>query len=138
MVIVAGKFDPTKALGFVQTHFGALAVPNQPIEPTYTVEPAQDGERTVVLRRVGDVQYAGAAYHIPASSHPDFAAMKALVYVLADEPSGRLYKQLVETELATNVFAMASALHDPSTMMLFVEISKSASIEKISASCSAT
>ena len=130
LVIVAGKFDPTTALGFLQTHFGALAVPDTPIEPTYTVEPAQDGERTVVLRRVGDVQYAGATYHIPASSHPDFAAMKALVYVLADEPSGRLYKQLVETGLATNVFAMASALHDPSTLMLFVEVSKSESIEK--------
>lgn len=130
MVIVAGKFDPDTALKYLQNHFGALESPETPIEPTYTVEPAQDGERTVVLRRVGDVQYAGAAYHVPASSHPDFAAMKALVYILADEPSGRLYKQLVETEIASNVFAMASALHDPSTLMIFVEVPQAGSIEK--------
>ena len=130
IVIVAGKFDPEKALQYLQTYFGTLETPDTPIEPTYTIEPAQDGERTVVLRRVGDVQYVGAAYHIPASSHPDFAAIKALVYVLADEPSGRLYKQLVETELASNVFAMASPLHDPGTLLTFVELPQSASIEK--------
>ncbi|MGV3485314.1 MAG: M16 family metallopeptidase, partial [Planctomycetaceae bacterium] len=130
LVIVAGKFDPEKALEYLQKHFGTLERPDTPLEPTYTIEPPQDGERTVVLRRVGDVQYAGAAYHIPASGHVDFAAMKALVYILADEPSGRLYKQLVETEIASNVFAMASALHDPSTMMIFVEVPQAGSIEK--------
>jgi zinc protease len=130
IVIVAGKFDPEKALTYLETYFGGLETPDTPLEPTYTIEPAQDGERTVVLRRVGDVQYAGAAYHIPASSHPDFAAVKALVYVLADEPSGRLYKQLVETELASNVFSMASPLHDPGVLLNFVELPQSASIEK--------
>ncbi len=131
LVIVAGKFDKAKAIDYLKQSFGSLAVPDEPIEPTYTVEPPQDGERTVVLRRVGDVQYVGATYHVPASSHPDFAAMKALVYVLADEPSGRLYKQLVETHMASNVFAMTSALHDPSTIMMFVEVSKDDSIEKV-------
>ena len=130
IVIVAGKFDPEKALQYLQTYFGGLESPDTPLEPTYTIEPAQDGERTVVLRRVGDVQYVGAAYHIPASSHPDFAAVKALVYVLADEPSGRLYKKLVETELASNVFSMASPLHDPGVLLNFVELPQSASIEK--------
>ncbi len=130
MVIVAGKFKPATALDMLEKYFGALEAPNEPLEPTYTVEPAQDGERTVVLRRVGDVQYVGATYHIPASSHPDFAALKALVYVLADEPSGRLYKQLVETHIASNVYAMASALHDPSTILMISEVPQMASIEK--------
>ncbi len=130
MVIVAGKFERQKALELLQKNFGSLATPDTPIEPTYTVEPAQDGERTVVLRRVGDVQYAGATYHIPASSHPDFAALKVLVYVLADEPSGRLYKQIVETEIASNVYAMASALHDPSTFFALVEVPQAGSLEK--------
>ena len=35
-----------------------------------TSEPAQDGERTTVVRRVGDSQYVGATYHIPAGSDP--------------------------------------------------------------------
>ncbi len=131
MVIVAGKFDQAKAVQYLEQSFGSLAAPEEPLEPTYTVEPPQDGERTVVLRRVGDVQYVGATYHVPASSHPDFAAMKTLVYVLADEPSGRLYKQLVESHMASNVYALTSALHDPSTIMMFAEVSKEDSIEKV-------
>ena len=113
MVMVAGNFETDQALEYLNKYFGTLKQPDQPIDDTYTTEPAQDGERTVVVRRVGEIQYAGVAYHVPASSHPDYAAIKALIYVMGDEPSGRLYKQLVETEVATNVFTMASAFTEP-------------------------
>ena len=59
MVIVAGKFDKTRAIELVGETFGPLKSPEEPIDPTYTTEPAQDGERTVVLRRVGDVPIVG-------------------------------------------------------------------------------
>jgi len=129
MVIVAGKFKPETALEYLGKYFGTLKQPETPIDPTYTVEPPKDGERTVVLRRVGDVQYVGAAYHVPASSHPDFAAVRALTYIMSDEPGGRLYKNLVEQDLASNVFAMASAFHDPGIFMAFAEVPQTASIE---------
>ncbi|NND99360.1 MAG: insulinase family protein [Pirellulaceae bacterium] len=129
MVIVAGKFDPAVALEKIQASFGVLESPDTPIESTYTVEPAQDGERTVVLRRVGDVQLVGTAYHIPASSHADFAAAKALVYVMGDEPSGRLYKQLVETEIASNVYSLAYAFAEPGLFMAIAETPADSSIE---------
>lgn len=129
MVIVAGKFKPETALDYLSKYFGSLKQPDTPIEPTYTVEPPKDGERTVVLRRVGDVQYVGAAYHVPASSHPDFAAVRALTYIMSDEPGGRLYKNMVEKDLASNVFALASAFHDPGIFMAFAEVPQSVSIE---------
>jgi len=129
MVIVAGKFQPDKALELLEKHFGSIPRPETPINLTYTVEPPKDGERTVVLRRVGDVQYVGVAYHVPASSHPDFAAIRALNYILSDEPGGRLYKNLVEKDLASNVFALASAFHDPGILMAFAEVPQTASIE---------
>lgn len=129
MVIVAGKFDPEVALRLITQYFGALPQPSEPLDPTYTVEPPKDGERTVVLRRVGDVQYVGAAYHVPASSHPDFAAVRALTYILSDEPGGRLYKSMVQTEIASNAYALASAFHDPGILMTLVEVPKQASIE---------
>ena len=55
MVIVAGKFDPDTASRYLNETFGALPSPDTPIDPTYTIEPPQDGEREVILRRVGDV-----------------------------------------------------------------------------------
>ena len=65
------------------------------------------------VRRVGDVQMVGAMYHIPAGSDPDFAAAQLLTYILTDQPSGRLYKSLIETKKATSMYGHAFALHDP-------------------------
>src|SRR5688572_5768194 len=54
MVIVAGKFDEQKALAFASKYFGPIPKPERKLEPTYTEEPPQDGERVVTLRRVGE------------------------------------------------------------------------------------
>lgn len=129
LVIVAGKFEPETALKYCEDSFGKLEMPKTPIDQTYTTEPSQDGERTVVLRRVGDVQYAAAAYHIPAGGHPDYAAAKVLVYILGDEPSGRLYKQMVKQEIASNVFTLAFAFAEPGLFMSIAEVSADKSIE---------
>lgn len=130
MVIVAGNFAPDEALEHLEKYFGALQVPETPIDDTYTTEPAQDGERTVVVRRVGEVQLVGTAYHIPSGSHPDYAAAKALVYILGDEPSGRLYRNIVETEIATNVYALSYAFREPGLFMSLAEVPTAGSIEQ--------
>src|SRR5207253_10724897 len=52
VLIVAGKFDEQKALAHVSKYFGKLKAPAAALENTYTEEPAQDGERSVTLRRV--------------------------------------------------------------------------------------
>jgi zinc protease len=53
LLIVAGKFDGTKALELVAKYFGVLKAPDLRMNRTYTEEPAQDGERSVRMRRVG-------------------------------------------------------------------------------------
>jgi len=78
VLIVAGQFDEGKALGIIADSFGKLKPPGRPLPPTYTREPAQDGERQVALRRVGSVGVVGAVYHIPARSHPDYPAVRVL------------------------------------------------------------
>ena len=78
------------------------------------VEPTQDGERSVTLRRVGDVQALAAAYHVPPGRDPDSARDRhPAAQVLADTPSGRLYKALVETKKATRIGGYFMQLHDP-------------------------
>lgn len=129
MVIVAGKFDTKQALDHLQNYFGTLSIPETPIDPTYTTEPAQDGERTVVVRRVGETQLVGAAYHIPAGSHPDYAAAKALVYILGDEPNGRLYQQLVGNGIASSVYANSYAFTEPGLLFSLAEVPSDGSLE---------
>src|SRR5580765_8088393 len=59
VLIVAGKFEEAKALALVQKYFGPIPRPERKLVATYTEEPAQDGERSVILRRVGDVSMVG-------------------------------------------------------------------------------
>ena len=116
MVIVAGAFDPELALSLLNKYFGAIPKPERVLEATYTEEPAQDGERLVTLRRVGDVGFAGTLYHIPAGAHPDYVSIDVLEHILTSSPSGRLYKALVETKLASSISGAAYSLHDPGVL----------------------
>src|SRR5215813_4274851 len=111
VLLVAGKFDPAKTLQLIAANFGTVPRPARNLEPIYTIEPTQDGERVVTVQRVGDTQYVGVGYHVPAGSHPDFAAVDILNQVLADAPSGRLYKALVETKKAASVQSLNLTLN---------------------------
>ena len=126
VLVVAGKFDPARTLQLVTSRFGAIPRPDRSgvlkIWPTYTVEPTQDGERTVTLRRVGDVQVVAAAYHVPAGSDSDFAAVDVLSEVLGSAPSGRLYRALVETKKAADVGAISFQFRDPSLLYLYARV----------------
>ena len=121
LLIVAGKFDEKKALEYAAKYFGPLKNPAGPLPATYTEEPPQDGERLVTLRRVGTVGAVGVVYHVPAGSDPSFPAVEVLEQVLGMEPSGRLYKALVETKLATSVNSSAEAWHDPGVLEITVQ-----------------
>jgi len=103
-VVIAGRFDEPTALQSVQKHFGAISRPARSLPATYTVEPTQDGERTVTLKRTGDVQIIGALYHVPPGNHPDYAAIDVLVGLMSHVPSGRLHKALTEAGKASSIF----------------------------------
>lgn len=121
ILVIAGKFDEKKSLEFVKNYFGVIPRPERKLEPTYTEEPAQDGERMVTLRRVGDVALAATLYHIPSGGHPDFAAVDVLSTIMTSEPAGRLYESLVKRRVAASVFGMTFALHDPGILMFMAE-----------------
>jgi zinc protease len=117
VLTIAGKFNEGQTLAWIAEAFGRIAKPQRALDPTYTTEPTQDGERFVALRRVGDTQSVAVLYHIPAGSHPDLAVIEVLAGLLGDAPSGRLYKALVENKKAVSASAGAEELHDPGFFM---------------------
>jgi zinc protease len=129
MLLVAGKFDPAKALAEITEFFGSIPKPTRKLLPTYTEEPTQDGEREVVLRRVGDHQSVMMAFHVPSGSHPDSPALDVLSGILSEAPSGRLYKALVESKKAVNADAENYSLHDPGVEMFSATVAKDKSLE---------
>jgi zinc protease len=130
VLIVTGKFDEGKALGLVARHFGPLRRPARALESTYTEEPAQDGERALVLRRVGAVGAVGAAYHVPASRHVDYPALVVLLQILAAEPNGRLYQSLVKSRKADSTGGSVSGRHDPGLLELYAEVGAGQSLDQ--------
>lgn len=130
VLLVAGKFDTAKTLGWIAQYFGAIAKPTRTLPTLWTVEPTQDGEREVTVRRVGDSQYLFAAYRAPAATHPDNAALQVLTRLMTIEPSGRLYKALVESKLAVSVDQEADVMFDPSLVGYWATLNKTQSIDR--------
>ncbi len=130
LLMVAGQFKEKKALELITKYFGVLKKPERVLDNTYTEEPPQDGERNVVLRRVGKVGAVGALYHIPAAAHPDCAALDVLEHILTAQPSGRLYKELVEkNKKLTNVDASARGMYDPGVFIVFASVEDKIPVE---------
>ena len=116
-LIVAGRFDPGRVLKSVQASFGKLKRPTRTLPSHYTVEPTQDGEREINVRRVGDLNLIGLTYHIPAATHPDNPPLGVLAEIMGHTPSGRLHKALVETKLAVASGAGSDSYRDPGLAM---------------------
>ena len=127
---VSGKFDPAHALKWVADSFGAIPKPTRHLPVLYTLDPVQDGERSVTLRRVGGTPLIQAGYHVPAGPARDYAAVELLTLILGDTPSGRLYKRLTQKQLASDVSSYSFALFDPGAMFVDAQLAPGQDVDK--------
>jgi zinc protease len=108
------------------------------------VEPAQTGERRVVVRRPGTAQYFQSAIHVPDAGHADNFPLMVLDAVLAGASpmtfgggstpthrSARLYKALVETELATRAGSGYRPSIDPDLFHFYATVREGRSLEEV-------
>ena len=130
VLLVSGKIDRAKTLAMIAENFGKIARPTRKLPTLWTVEPTQDGEREVTVRRVGDSQFLFPAYRVPAAAHPDSAALQAFMGLMTSEPSGRLYQAMVKNKLAVNVDSESDAMFDASLMGFWATLNKTQSIDK--------
>lgn len=129
-LIVAGKFDQAKVLAWVAQSFGKLKKPTRKLPTQYTLDPVQDGERSVTLRRTGGVPLLMAAYHVPPAAHPDFAAIEVLNQILGDTPSGRLHKRLTAKQLAAGTYAFSQGLAEPGFAIFGAQLAPGLDVDK--------
>jgi len=128
-LIVSGKFEPAKVLRWVGDAFGKIRKPTRKLPVQYTLDPAQDGERSVTLRRSGGTPQIFAAYHVPPAAHPDYPAVEVLDLVMGDTPSGRLHKRLTERQLAASTFGFAQALAEPGFTLFGAQLAPGQAVE---------
>ncbi len=120
-LLIAGKFDAERALLTVSQVFGPTLIPKptRALPAINTVEPTQDGERSVVVRRKGEIQIIFAAYKVPGALHPDSMALTYASLILGQTPSGRLHKKLVETDkIALAGYAQTLGYVDPQLIIM--------------------
>ena len=130
MLVVAGKFDENAALVHINRTFGTISAPKRKLDRTWTEEPVQDGERTVILRRTGDVAVVAAVYHAVAGADPAWLATDALLHMMTSKPSGRLYKALVEKNLASEVFGYVFPTAEPGIIFFGAKVRPGGSPER--------
>lgn len=135
---ISGRFDTAQVLAWVAASFGPLPRPTRVLPSTYTLDPPQNGERVVTVRRVGGTPLVYATYHVPAGADPDFAAVSLLALVLGDTPGGRLHKRLVERQLAAQTFAGAWSLAEPGPLILGAALAPGQDVERARAEMAAT
>ncbi len=124
VLVLVGDFQTEAMLALVERYFADL--PAGPALPQfYAVEPEPQGERRVKIQRPGPAEYVQIAYLAPDCRNADFAPMAVLDAVLSGAKaltsmggsqtnrSARIYKALVETELASGAGSSYMPSRDP-------------------------
>ncbi len=141
VLVITGRIDDSKTLEMVAQTMGKLPRPARVLDQTYTVEPPQDGERFVSLRRVGQGQNVIVAYHAVAAAHPDAAVLQVLAGVMngggggrggrggGGAQEGRLAKALVDTRLAESASMGFQLQHDPGLIVVSASLNQDQSLD---------
>jgi zinc protease len=98
-LVIAGDVTPAEIFALAERSFGAIPA-QPPPPPVATIEPAQLGERRVLVRKAGQVPLLEVSYHVGRPGDPDFEALDLLHMILTTGESSRLYRRLVDQERA--------------------------------------
>jgi zinc protease len=137
VLLVAGKFDPAKTLGFIAQKFGAIPRPTRALPKFWTVEPTQDGERDFYVRRQGDVQIVALGYKVSSSLHDDSDVLAFTSDILGNGPAARLHKLLIDSGKASEVFGFAQSGYAPGMQLFGAVVKKGEPIEPVRAAMTA-
>jgi zinc protease len=128
-----GDFKADAALALIRQRFGAIPHSPHPIPEVYTEEPAQTGQRRVTVRRPGEVGVVALGYKAPAATHADHAALEVLAAILGEGKTSRLYRALIDTNLAISADAGQEFLRDPNLFLVLSMLAPGATHTQVEA-----
>ena len=142
VLTLAGDFDTEEMLARIRELYEPLADGSQP-EIKMRPEPAQTGERLINVEGPGETTYVQAVYHAPAASDPDFFPYLVTDSLLTGPSSlnlfgggisnktSRLYKALVDGELAVSLSGGLTATIDPFLHTIVATVHPESTAEKL-------
>src|SRR5581483_7563617 len=111
-VTVIGDLRPAPTLALLKKYFGAIPRSPQPLPQVYTEEPPQTGPRRVVVKRPGEIGAVELAFKVPGALDPDNAPLEVLADILSDGKTSRLYRALIDPNLAISADASKGYFRD--------------------------
>lgn len=132
-LVVIGDFKTPEALSMIQKYFGAVPASPNPFPKVYTTEPPQEGQRRFTVQRGSDLPKVTLGFHAPAATSKDTYALEVASSILGDDKkqSSRLYKALIDTNLASDCYAYNTGLKDPSVFSVFATATPGTKSEKL-------
>lgn len=130
-VTIIGDFKPDHALALIQRTFGAIPASPKPIPEVYTEEPPQTGPRRVVVKRPGEVGAVAIAYKSKAALHPDQPALTVLATLLSEGKTSRLYRALIDANLAITAEASQGFFRDDTLFSLTALVTPGVTHEQV-------
>ncbi len=118
-IVVVGDVSPAEIYRLSENYFGPIA-PQDPPGEIRTAEPAQNGERRLVIETDAQTPLLHMAFHAGRAGEPGTQAMQLLLNVLAGGDSSRLHQRLVEQdELAIAIGGWQQEGFDPGYVYLY-------------------
>src|SRR5262249_61371348 len=94
ILVVVGDFKAEEALGKVKARFGRIPrAPDPP--PVLAVEPPQNGERRVIVKKQAQLPVVHLAWHVPTHKSDDAPALELPSTVLQGGRASRLDRHAV-------------------------------------------
>ncbi len=94
MVVAVGAFQAPAALEKIRRSFGRIPRGRTP-PPVLAVEPPQNGERRVRVRKEAELPIVYLGWHVPNQRSDDAPALEVLSTILSGGRASRLYRDLV-------------------------------------------
>lgn len=94
-IFVSGDVDPKKVMEQIRAAFGPIPAYGKRTPKTITEEPAQTGQRRLVLKKEAELPSVMIAFPVPNLPHEDSYALEVLSGILSGGKSSRLYRSLV-------------------------------------------
>ena len=131
-LIIVGDIKISETIQIIKKYFGQIKSKGN-FKREIIIEPRQEKERSILIRRTAALPYFAMAYHTPNWKHPDSAALTLLEYILGGGESSRIYQRLVRKDgLALSAGAEYRYLSfDPDLFYFYAQPASGISVAKI-------
>ena len=128
---IVGDVSVQDGLKMIKKHFGQIRKSKNDIPEVYTTEPKQEGQRRVMLNRVGQQGVVGVAYKSPPASSEDMAPMIVLGSIMSSGKNSRFYKQITDKGLVTSISASPSKFKYEGLFEIYASLTPGAKHEDV-------